>query len=974
MKVLMVPHRTQLQGESGINRVVEAYFRHLPEFGVELVSPDATGYDLKAVHAGATGADCDVSHNHGLYWTADYPASDAEFAANANVILALRAAREITVPSRWVADNIARDMRFLPHVVPHGIDWDAWQHDEANGEYVLWNKNRTADVCDPTPVLELAKWFPSVQFVSTFASLPAPNVTVTGLMSHASMKKAIQGAGVYLATTKETFGIGILEAMAAGVPVLGYAHGGILDLVRHETNGYLAKPGNLADLADGLHYCIMHNGRLGRVAREAARAYTWEKACEQIAQIYERASQTQPATCCIVIPSYNYAHTLGRALDGAISQTYPLLTDIVVVDDGSADNGATGHVVRQYMQSDPRVRYTRQENQGVAYARNNGIVACDTKYVCCLDADDTIAPKFLSVMISPLEAEPTLGITYSGLTLVHHTGRGRLGTWPGRFDFDRQMDGHNQVPTCCVFRRQMWERLGGYKQRYAPGGAGAEDAEFWLRAGAYGYDARKVTEEPLFIYSLFTGGVSGNRYYKEMNWCAWHPWTQDGGYPFASVATPARASHSVRQYDEPEVSVVIPVGPRHARVLPDALDSLEAQTFRKWEAIVINDTGHDLDLSSYPYVRIVTTTGEKGTGFARNRGVEIAHAGAFVCLDADDFLQPTFLAEVLDEWKDNPERWIYTDMYILHPDGKTENYRTKNWDPFTLWRRGIAAVTCLYPKVAWEQVGGFDEESEREDWDFHLRLARAGWCGIRIPLPLFTYRHATGWRRDAGTIQRSNRILKGKYSREDIEMGCKGCGSSPRQKARAVEETVPLTNWTSKADAGWPLLEFIGGNRNDLTFRGSVTHRTYLFGNNNYHRFCRVHPDDSVRLALHQFLRLVSIEKPSETVADDVLTSTPSPKMTVEPPVEKIEAKAEDKAEAKAKAEVEAKAEIGDDGRAPDMASLSVRDIQQLRLTLVQWQDALVQETTREHPRKSVVSFVRRKIRVAERVVEGVSL
>jgi glycosyltransferase involved in cell wall biosynthesis len=44
-----------------------------------------------------------------------------------------------------------------------------------------------------------------------------------------------RNAGVYLSTAKETFGIGILEALACGVPVLGYAHGGILDLVQHKS-------------------------------------------------------------------------------------------------------------------------------------------------------------------------------------------------------------------------------------------------------------------------------------------------------------------------------------------------------------------------------------------------------------------------------------------------------------------------------------------------------------------------------------------------------------------------------------------------------------------------------------------------------------------------------------------------------------------------------------------------------------------
>jgi hypothetical protein len=118
----------------------------------------------------------------------------------------------------------------------------------------------------------------------------------------------------------------------------------------------------------------------------------------------------------------------------------------------------------------------------------------------------------------------------------------------------------------------MWERLGGYRQRYAPRGAGAEDAEYWLRAGAYGFKAalvephasilseyHKVTKDlkrppkddemgraydvkweavkaSLFNYSWMSGQVTGDSEYREVDWTRWHPWTRDGQHPFASYA------------------------------------------------------------------------------------------------------------------------------------------------------------------------------------------------------------------------------------------------------------------------------------------------------------------------------------------------------------------------------------------------------------------------------------------------------
>jgi glycosyltransferase involved in cell wall biosynthesis len=348
----------------------------------------------------------------------------------------------------------------------------------------------------------------------------------------------------------------------------------------------------------------------------------------------------------VVVPVFNYGHTVVRAIESVKSQTLNNL-ECVVVDDGSSDDSKDA--VENAIKGDLRFRYVYQDNKGVAHARNKGISLGSGRYICCLDADDAIEPNFLETLVPHLEKEAGLGIAYSGLTYVLPDGRTGLSEWPGAWDFQEQLKRKNQIPTCCVFRRAMWERLGGYKQRYAPDGQGAEDAEFWLRSGAYGWQSKKVTQEGLFIYSWMSGRASGAKDYKEVDWLELHPWTRDNKHPFASYALPDKWSHPVNQYDEPEVSVIIPVGPGHEGLLIDALDSLESQTFRKWEAIVVWDSlgepifnGVDYRVS-YPYVRWVFTSGSIGAGAARNRGAEIARGKLLLFLDSDDFLLPNFL-------------------------------------------------------------------------------------------------------------------------------------------------------------------------------------------------------------------------------------------------------------------------------------------------------------------------------------------
>lgn len=305
MKVKMYPHPADVKGMSGIDQVVLAYAKHLPALGIEIVHPDDSHFDLVAGHVGQ-GATLDhpfVCHNHGLHWTGDYACERWQYYVNSEVIKAIRMASEVTVPSQWVAETFQRDLRYTPHVIPHGIDADDWLHSEPQGDYVLWCKNRAHDVCDATPIIALAQKFTKQHFFTTFlprGSTGMSNVNVlNGIVPHSAMKKLIQSCLIYLSSVKETFGIGTLEAMAAGRPILGFDYGGNVELIQHGINGYLAKPGDFDDLANGLRYCIEHREILGKNGQQIAREFTWQKACEKVLTVYEKALKHKHAQVLI---------------------------------------------------------------------------------------------------------------------------------------------------------------------------------------------------------------------------------------------------------------------------------------------------------------------------------------------------------------------------------------------------------------------------------------------------------------------------------------------------------------------------------------------------------------------------------------------------------------------------------------------------------------------------------------------------
>lgn len=937
IKVRIVPHVDDMKsGESGIHEVVRKWFLHLPKHGIDLVGKNEDEFDILNIHAGMgtrypMGVPI-VSSIHGLYWTQDYSALSWEWAANESVIESLRVAKEITVPSSWVAESVQRDMRVNPTIVPHGIDWEEWQHDLPNDGYILaYAKNRVMDVCNPAFITDLAKRFPDKLFVCTFAPKDAPgNVRITGLISHDKMKQVIQRAAVVISPVKETFGLLNLEAMASGTPVLGYNYGGNRDLIKHGVSGYLAQVGNTDDLADGLLYCLEHRDILGKNANMLAKEYTWDIACERLAEVYERVMQPNNHKISVIIPSYNYSNKVDGAIRSVLNQTL-LPCEIIVVDDGSDDDEATNMVVSAMSSQSHLVPiiYHRQNNAGVAVARNAGIAMAKGEYIVCLDADDRIEPEFLRACFETMESDTTIGITYTGLLAIEPDGKQTVSAWPPQYNFDDMVyeGGINQIPTCCMFRRTMWERLGGYRSRYCPHGAGSEDAEFWLRAGLYGFKGKKVTDAPLFVYAYKSGRVSGNKEYREVSWRELHPSTRDKLHPFPCVAKPMglRPSHPVRQYDEPIVSVIIPVGPGHKQHVFNALDSLEAQTLRKWEVILVDDTGDNEDwnfdgvpnaLEAYPYVHLLNTGGRKGSGYARNRGAEKARASLILFLDADDnLLVPHALESMVSAWNENGMA-VYTDYMSkavisqeeaerLAGNKRLIDYNPKDGlamhlsyagdydceravkqpaNPLFIWN----LITTLIPKQWHDEIGGFDEKMPSwEDWEYWLRMARAGKCFIRIPEPMVAYRFYTGGRRETG-IQMPQELLS--YITRKLEgvdiMPCRTCGG---KKSVVVPVPVNRANVTGISpaeskmmnDNDMVLVTYNNPNRGQHKVVGATTGIRYGYRvGGGVERFY-VHKND---IASHP--DWFSPYNPAPVIIDQPKSEPPPPPEVIEPPKE----------------------------------------------------------------------------------------
>lgn len=179
----------------------------------------------------------------------------------------------------------------------------------------------------------------------------------------------------------------------------------------------------------------------------------------------------------IVIPCYNHGEFLPEAVT-SVTRLGREDVELIVVDDGSTDERTRKEINTL---DGCGVRVIRQENRGLAAARNVGIKASKGKYIFPLDADDHLRDGWIDRAIVILNTNPEVGIVYGdGEYFGIRTGRWRVGP----FDSEKLLK-WNYIAACALFRRAVWERNSGYDGAMPV--QGLEDWDFWLGALEHGW-------------------------------------------------------------------------------------------------------------------------------------------------------------------------------------------------------------------------------------------------------------------------------------------------------------------------------------------------------------------------------------------------------------------------------------------------------------------------------------------------------
>jgi glycosyltransferase involved in cell wall biosynthesis len=442
-----------------------------------------------------------------------------------------------------------------------------------------------------------------------------------------------------------------------------------------------------------------------------------------------RSAEPIPAVS-VIIPCYKQAEYLREAVGSVVAQT---CTDweLVIVDDGSPDDTAATAEAIIAEHPGRAIRLLRKRNGGLSEARNDGIRSARGAYILPLDADDMLQPTMLEKTVGLLESNPDIAIAYTDLT---HCGAVDRTIQAAEFDATK-IPINNQLNYCSLYRREVWERCGGYRSFHW----GYEDWDFWIGCAAAGLRAVRIPE-PLLLYrvkqeSMYTAALARDGELRArivLN----HP-------QLYSPARVAEARNLLVAHPEPLspgaplVSVIVPTHNRPG-LLCEALRSILAQTMQDFEIIVVNDAGIDVapwvrPLDDSGRIRLLRHPRNRGLAGARNTGIRAARGKYIAYLDDDDLFYPNHL-EVLVEAAET------SGNAVVYSDGCQANYSQRDGQVVVerglvfsgdfeyselLVRNRIPVLCVLHRRSCIDKVGGFDETfATHEDWDMWVRIFR----------------------------------------------------------------------------------------------------------------------------------------------------------------------------------------------------------------------------------------------------------
>jgi glycosyltransferase involved in cell wall biosynthesis len=484
----------------------------------------------------------------------------------------------------------------------------------------------------------------------------------------------------------------------------------------------------------------------------------------------------------VVMPVYDPPlHLLRSAIESVRGQIYPDW-ELCIADDCSP-NPDVAALLQEYADADPRIKFVRRDENGhISAASNSALSIAAGQWVAPLDHDDVLAEHALALVAFALAEHPDAGFVYSDEDKLDDVGNRRDPFFKPDFD-PLLLLGQNFVSHLSVFRKDLVDRVGGYREGYE----GSQDWDLTLRVSEL-VEPQQVVHIPHVLYHWRVHAQS------TASLVSAKPYAIDSGRRAVidhlertgrrGRATRIGKSGHVRvSWDLPEsppqVSIVIPT--RDGRLLPRCIDSVLSLTiYPNFDVFVIDNSSGSFATLSYLQNyddRLTIIRDERPFNFAglNNYAVDRTH-GEVVCFLNDDteIISGEWLTEMVGQLEQPGVGAVGAKLY--YEDGRIQHagvvlgiygvagHAHRLFDRLSPGYSGhlqlahrmsaVTAACMVVRREAWEQVQGFDDQNlpiAFNDVDLCIRLQESGWSVVWTPYAeLFHRESITRGRDDVG--------------------------------------------------------------------------------------------------------------------------------------------------------------------------------------------------------------------------------
>lgn len=442
--------------------------------------------------------------------------------------------------------------------------------------------------------------------------------------------------------------------------------------------------------------------------------------------------QKQPSVS-VIVHCLNSEKQLIETVESVLNQTFKDF-EIIVIDNGGTDS--LKETAEKLITSNPDqwIRLIDQSNSGHAgIARNRSISEVKGDYILCLDTGDMIAPSLLEESVALLNSNPEISIVYTDRVYLSDEGKPHI--IPAvDWDFDR-LPYENQVPACSLFRRKVWEDVGGYKSDMDLG-----DWDFWITAGEKNHRGKRIPR-PLFYYRNHESGFHSDAIKQNERHRAQIVLNHPDLYDETTVRRAQRvlsnhprgiqaAKHQLEER-KPGFAFCIITDGRRPQKLRMLIESIHAQYIPNYQ-IIIAGVASGLELEGLQFIPMPKAARAGRLSMMRNTAAEESQYDNLVFCDDDILLTPDWFSGL----RSGLQKYDLFSTTILNVDGtrfwdrasiSPEVQKLLNYgetDPYVYLTGGFLVVKAsAWAAIRWNERLGF---YEAEDVDFSRRAQQLG--------------------------------------------------------------------------------------------------------------------------------------------------------------------------------------------------------------------------------------------------------